>query len=114
MREVALAHEVVGSERFVNIAVVDAHGDPHEHVLRAFNDLPVQLEQVGTLDGLETEVIVVVIATVVDMAVQSVSVGHDDFVNFLGDERGMFVGFRVDILPQIGDNVGKHILCRAV
>ena len=114
MGEVALTHQVVGVERFLDVGVVDANSDTHEHVLRSFSHLTVEFEQVGALQGLETEVVVVVVSLVIDVVVEYLGVGHDDLVDFLGDERSVLVGFRVNVFTKVGDDIGERFLGRTV
>ena len=81
--EVALAHQVVGVERFLKVRVMNAHGHTHQHVLGSLGHFAVELEQIGALKGLETKVVVVVVSAVVDVVVEQIGIGHDDFVHFL-------------------------------
>ena len=37
----------------LNVLLVDAHADPHEHVLGALHHLPIDSQQVGSLQGLQ-------------------------------------------------------------
>jgi hypothetical protein len=50
--EPALGQEVVGAHGGVQVVHVDAYGDAHEHVLGALDDLAVDAQQVGALQGL--------------------------------------------------------------
>ena len=112
--EVALAHQVVGVEGFLDVGVVNAHRHAHQHVLRSLSHLAVEFEQVGALEGLESEVVVVVVAVVVDVIVEHLGVRHDDLIHFLRDERCVLVGFRVDVLSEVGDDIGEGRLGRTV
>ena len=47
-------HQVIGFQRGLQIATVDATGRAHDHVLRSFHDLAVHPQQVGLLQGFET------------------------------------------------------------
>ena len=114
MGEVALAHQIVRLKRLLDVVVVDSHGHTHQHVLGALGHFAVQAKQVRALKGLEAKIVVVVVTAVIDVVVEHLGVGHDDIVHFLGNEGGVLVGLGVDVLAQIGDDVGEHILCRAV
>ena len=57
---------------------MDANSDTHEHVLWALNNLLVNLEEVGPLEGLESEVIVVEVASLVNGLVERVGIVFDD------------------------------------
>ena len=114
MGEVALAHQIVGVEGFLDVGVVNTDRHPHQHVLWAFSHFTVQFEQVGALQGLESEVIVVVVSTVVDVVVEHIGVGHDDLVHLFGDERSVLVGLRVNVFTKVGDDIGEGVLGGAV
>ena len=114
MSKVSLTHQVIGVERFLNVAVVDTDGHTHQHVLRSFSDHTVEFQKVRTLKGLETKVVVVVITLVIDVIVENLGVCHDDFIHFFGNEGSMLVGFWVDVFSQVSDDVGEHILGRTV
>ena len=114
MGEVALAHQVVGLECLFDVGVVDSDGHAHQHVLRAFSDFAVELEEVGTLKGLESKVVVGVISAVVNVVVENIGVGHDDLVDFLRNQRSVLVGFRVDVFAKVGDDIGEDVLGRAM
>ena len=94
--------------------MVDAHGHAHQHVLRALGHFAVEAEQVGALERLEAEVVVVVIAAVVDVPVEALGVGHDDGVDLFGDERGVLAGLRVNEGPQVVDDLREIVLGGAV
>ena len=55
MGEVAFGHEVVGLDGAINVVLVDTNGNSHEHVLRSLCCSSVDLEQVRTLEGLESK-----------------------------------------------------------
>ena len=61
----------------VDVLLVDADGDAHEHVLRALGRLAVDLEQVRSLERLEAEVGVTVVAVVDDRRVQTLTIDYD-------------------------------------
>ena len=89
--EVALTHQVIGLKGFLDVAVVNPNGDTHQHVLWTLSDLTIKLEQVGALQRLEAEVVVVVVSAVVDAVVEHIGIGHDDVVDFFRDERCMLL-----------------------
>ena len=80
-----VAHVVVGLLDPLEVVVVDANGNAHDHVLRALHDLVVDPEEVAALEGLVPEVAVGVVALVVDGLVKPFLVGHDDVVDALRD-----------------------------
>ena len=74
VREPALRQEVVGLDRAREVAAVDADRHAHQHVLRPLDDAAVDAEQVGALEGLEAEVVVVEVAVVDDLGVELLGV----------------------------------------
>ena len=88
--EVSLTHQVIGAEGFLDVSVMNAHGDAHQHVLWTLSNLAIQLEQVGALKRLESEVVIVVVSAVIDVIVEHIGIGHNDIVDFFGDERCVF------------------------
>ena len=114
MSKVALTHQVVGVEGLLDVGVMNTDSHAHEHVLRTLGDLAIKFEQIGTLKGLETKVVVIVVPCVVDVVVENIGVGHDDLVNFLGNQWRMLLGFGIDVFSQVGDDIGKQFLGGAV
>ena len=112
--KVPLAHEIVGFEGFGDVFVVDTNGNSQQHVLRTLCDFTVQAEQVGTLECLETEVIVVVITGVINVIVERFCVFHNDAIDFLRNERSMLAGLWIDVFTEIGDDIREGPFCRAV
>ena len=91
MGEVALTHQVIGVKGFLDVGVMNAHGNAHQHVLWTLSDFTVELEQVGALERLESKVVIVVVSAVIDVVVEHIGVGHDHVVDLFGDERRMLV-----------------------
>lgn len=71
MGEVFGGHEIVSLDGRVDIVLVDSNCYPHEHVLRALDDLSIQADQIRSLKCAETKVIVVEIAIVMNSPLQS-------------------------------------------
>lgn len=65
MSEPSVTHEVVGLDGGIDVGLVNTNGHSHEHVLWSLNDLTLDLEEVGSFESLETEVVVVVISLVI-------------------------------------------------
>jgi hypothetical protein len=101
--KVALGHEVVRLDNAVEVVAVDANGDTHDEVLGPLGDLAVQTEEIRAFERFESEAglhsaydksdrrgdpqVVVEVAVVDDSGIQSRSVGHDDVIGLLCDER---------------------------
>lgn len=102
MSEPLFAHQVVGLKSRLKVVNVNTDGTAHEHVLGALNNLVVALEQVGSLEGLEAEEVVVEVTVVIDHGVDAFMVFRDDVVDILGEE-GSFSSLTVSVVvEQIG------------
>ena len=55
MRKVTLRHEVVGLDNPFDILAMDANSDTHDHLLRPLSYSTIDSEQIGSLEGFETE-----------------------------------------------------------
>ncbi len=108
--EPLLAHQVVGLDGAVDVGAVDAHADSHEQVLRPLHRPPVHLEQVGLLEGLEAEVVVVEVAVVDDRRVEAVRVGLDNLAQLLRHEWLGAARARIDRIVQVLDHVAEDLL----
>mmetsp|Transcript_43278 Transcript_43278/g.109704 ORF Transcript_43278/g.109704 Transcript_43278/m.109704 type:complete len:430 (-) Transcript_43278:280-1569(-) len=80
-------HEVVGLEGCGQISRVNAAGDTHDHVLRALDDLTMDSEKVGLLQGLEAEVVVIEIPGIVHGGIKCGAIVADKLPDFLRNER---------------------------
>ena len=106
----AFAEGVVGGDGALDVALVDAHGHTHEHVLRTLHHLAVQAQEVAALEGLEAEVVVVEVAIVDDGAVQHVGVLLDDLVYIIGEQRGRCAGLRIDVGVEVLHGLAEGLL----
>ena len=104
MGEVFLRHEVVGLDNFFNIVVVDTNSNAHDHLLRSFGNLFVQTQQVGTFQGLETEILIIEVAVVDDGRVQLFSMLHDRLVCFLRNHGCWLIVFGIDVVKEVIDD----------
>mmetsp|Transcript_15211 Transcript_15211/g.45879 ORF Transcript_15211/g.45879 Transcript_15211/m.45879 type:complete len:232 (-) Transcript_15211:49-744(-) len=98
MRKPTLRQKVVRLDRALQVALVDADGHPHQHVLRSLHHLPVDTQQVRPLQGLEAKVVVVEITVVNNLAVQPGCILAYDFVNVLRDQRRRLLILRVHVV----------------
>ena len=71
---------------------MNANRDPHQHLLRALSYLSMDLEEVGALQSLEPEVIVVPVSLVVDGCLQLFVVCLDDLID-LGRNKGSIITY---------------------
>ena len=90
MSEPPVTHQIIGQDSRVNILHVNAHRDPHQHLLRALSYLSIDLEEVGPLQSLVAEVIVVPISLVVDRGLQLFVVCLDYLVD-LGRNKSSII-----------------------
>jgi hypothetical protein len=66
-------------------------------MLGALDYAAVCSEEVGTLQGFETKVVVIKVTVVDNFRVEALSVFNDDFVDIFGNERGWLAVLGVDV-----------------
>ena len=71
--------------------MVNTDRNTHEHVLRSFSNLSIESKEIRAFKGLETKIVVIEISVVIDVIVQNLSVGHDDIIDFSGNQWSMFL-----------------------
>ena len=103
MGEPLLAHQVVGLEGCLEVANVDANGAPHEQVLGSLGDLAIDSQEVGLLEGFESEEVVCEIAGVIDDFVNALIVVFDDGVDFWGEE-GSWAALLVMVVVELASD----------
>lgn len=104
MREPLLRHEVVGLEGSFQVGDVDADRASHQHVLGSLGNLAIHLEQVGLLERLEPEEVVLKVARKVYLSVDSLVVVSDDVVDFRREQR-CIAPLSILIVVQLVGNV---------
>ena len=100
---------MVRFHRPVQVGAVDADGHPHQHVLGPLDDGPVDAQQVGPLQRLEAEVVVVEVAHVDDFRVQAVGVGCDRGRQLGRHERRLLARLGVDVRRHQLDRLGERL-----
>ena len=110
VNEPLLGHEIVGLDGAVDVGAVYSHAHAHEQMLRPLHRLAVDLEQVGLLEGLEAEIVVVEVAVVDDGGVEAVRVGPDDFAQLRRDQGLGAAVARIHRVVQVLDHVAEHLL----
>ena len=124
MSEPLLRHQVVGLECRLKVFLMDTNGAPHQHVLGSLGNLSVHFEQVGSLQSLEAEEVILEVARVGNLLVDSLVVLNHDLVDFLGKKwriSALLVFIVVELVSHIlhaivgslvesldGDSVGQH------
>ena len=110
MGEVFVGHQVVRLDRALDIFTVDPNSYPHDHVLRSLGDLAIKTEQVGALQSLEAEVLVVEVSVVDDGGVQLICMFHDDIVGVVCNHPSRLSRLGIDIVVEVGDDSGELLL----
>ena len=59
MSEPFLTDQVVSVDSWIDIRFVNTDSNTHDHMLGPFHDFVVNLQQVGFLEGLEPEIIII-------------------------------------------------------
>ena len=89
---------------------MDANGNAQKHLLGAFGNFAVGAQQVGALQGLEPEVVVVEIAVVDRRRIQQFAVGLDDFHHVVGNQWRRQARFGADVLVQIPHGLRERLV----
>mmetsp|Transcript_70625 Transcript_70625/g.154009 ORF Transcript_70625/g.154009 Transcript_70625/m.154009 type:complete len:221 (+) Transcript_70625:1569-2231(+) len=75
MRKGSAGEKIIGLQRSLQIVEVDAARHSHQHVLRSLQNFVVYPEQIRLFEGFEAEVVIVIVALVVDGGIQFLAVG---------------------------------------
>jgi len=86
---------------------MDATGDPEEHLLWSFHDLPLHLQEVTVTQRLETEVVVGKVPAVVDQLIEFLPIGHNESVDVRSDDLSFLSRNWIGIPEEIIDDVRK-------
>ena len=105
-----LGQQIVGLDGGFDVFLVHSDGHAHEQMLRPFRGLAVDLQQVGSLQGLETEEVVLEISIEDDGGVELVGVVLDDLMGLLVDQRRPQTRLGIRVIAQIVDDFGKDFL----
>ena len=114
MCKVFAGHQIVCLDRALNVVTVDSDRHTHDHVLWTFCDLAIEAEEVRSLEGLESEVLVVEVSVVDNGRVELGLMLHDAVVCFFADHRRQLAISRVDVVVEILDHGGELLLCLLV
>ena len=108
MSEQFFRHHVIRFYGSIDVIAMDADGDPHQHVLRTLNNLATNFQQVASLKGFKTKILVVKITLINNGRVQPISIFHNDLIVLLRNHR-----CRPAIsghIIEIGDDITKVFL----
>lgn len=95
----------------INILEMNAESDAHQQILRALNRFPIDLQQIRSFQRLESEIGVVIVATIVNRTINALFVGHNDVQNFLADHRRVLFRQRVmKIVEHLDDVAEPHLI----
>ena len=111
-----MSHELEGQEvvclkRLLQIVGPDAESHAHPHVLGSLHDLHGGvLQQIRLFQSLEAEIVKLVVAVVLDVAVNPVGVGCDS-CNEVGAQIGQGLIGNVGLVGEDVDDLGEMGLC---
>lgn len=100
---------MIGFENRFQIFLVYSDRDPHEHVLRSFDDVVFHAEEVGFFKCFESKVVVLKVAIVYEFCIDLVCVILNDFEDIVGEKGRVCVIVCVRI--QVGCDRGKDLFC---
>ena len=69
MSKPSLRHHVVCFDGRIYVILVNPNSNPHQHVLRPFHNLPLNLQEVRPLKGFESKIIIVKVPVIDYLAV---------------------------------------------
>jgi hypothetical protein len=88
---------------------MDPDRNTHQHVLRAFRNGAINLQEIRPLQSLEPKVVVAKVTVIDDGRVQHVLVSHDTIVRLFTDHWRGLARLWVDVGVQISRDLGKHL-----
>ena len=103
MSEPELTHQVIGLKGRIKIRFVDTERHSHEHVLRALNSFLAVFQKIGALESPQTEIVVVVVASVVNTCLYQIDVFLDDFEDIVGEHGCGTPNLVLELLESLGD-----------
>lgn len=101
MREVLAGHQVISLHNLLDVIIVNANGDPHDHMLRSLCNFAIQAKEVRSLQSLEAEILIIEVTVVYDGGVELFGMFHDSLVRSLGDHGRSLLVFGIDIVVEI-------------
>mmetsp|Transcript_74060 Transcript_74060/g.195202 ORF Transcript_74060/g.195202 Transcript_74060/m.195202 type:complete len:246 (+) Transcript_74060:1-738(+) len=113
VRELLARHQVVGLDGSGHVAEVDAASHAHQHVLRALDDLAFGAQQVRLLECLEAEVVVLVVAGVLQRGIDCGSILLDEVPNLIGEHAcrpALLIAMVVKCAARLRKRVRGHLV----
>jgi len=104
MREKQSTHVVVGFEGRLEVLLVYANADPHEHVLRALYNLFSVFHQIGALQGLKAEIVVIVVSLEVQLGLDQLRVVANHLVHIVRQHWGWSANLIFNACVEAGGN----------
>jgi hypothetical protein len=109
MRKELFRQQVVRLEHRVNVILMDPNRNTHQHVLRAFRNPPINLQEIRPLQRLESKVVVAKVAIINDGRVQHVLVSLDTVKRLFTQHGRRLARLWVDVRVEICRDLGKHL-----
>ena len=98
------AHHVVSFEGGFEVLLVNANADPHQHVLRPLYNLFSVFDQIGALERLKAEVIIVVVSLEVNLRLDQLCVVSNNLVDIIREHWGRPTYFVLDAGVKTSSN----------
>lgn len=107
MGEPLQTDHIVSADCRLDIGLMNANGDTHDHLLWSLTNQTMDFEKVGFLKGLVTEEVVIPVSLVVDNRIESFLVVLDDIIYILCDEACIcsIINVRVQFLNGVRELV---------
>ena len=102
MGEPLLTHQVVRLEGSLQVRHVDADRAPHEHVLRSLHNLAIHLQEIGSLQRLEAEKVILEVTGVVNHFIYALIVVLNDLQDVIGQERRWSAALVLAVVQLLG------------
>lgn len=103
MSEKFLAHKVIGFDGGLNVISVDAYSNPHDQMLRSFNDFAVNLEQIASFKCFKSKKVIVKVPAEIDSFIESFIVSLNDIVDSFLEKRCRSIASIFAVVELVGD-----------
>ena len=104
VREEQPAHVVVRFEGRVEVLLMYANADPHEHVLWALYNLFSVFHQIGALQGLQAEIVVIVVSLEVQLGLDQLGIVANHLVHIVRQHWGWSANLILNACVEAGGN----------
>ena len=87
MSEPPLTHKIVSLNDGVNILLVNANSHSHDHMLWSLYNFAMNFQKIRPLKGLEAEIVIVPVSSIIKSTLQSFFVFADDLIYIMSYQR---------------------------